>query len=49
MPINALSIFWHPFKPSPSALPLLVAGFCADYVDHPAAAHDLAVLADLLD
>src|SRR5215510_9578909 len=32
-----------------STLALLVAGVGADHVDHPAAAHDLAVLADLLD
>jgi hypothetical protein len=31
-------------------LPLLVARIrCADHVDHPVTAHDLAVLADLLD
>jgi hypothetical protein len=32
-----------------SALPLLVARILADDVDHAPAAHDLAVLADLLD
>src|SRR6185436_13389921 len=32
-----------------SSLPLFVAGIGADHVHHPAAAHDLAVLADLLD
>jgi hypothetical protein len=35
---------------SPSPLPLLVAGVGrADHVDDPAAADDLAVLADLFD
>jgi hypothetical protein len=33
----------------PLSLPLLVARFDANHVDHAAAAHDLAVLADLLD
>src|SRR5262245_9981030 len=32
-----------------SALPLFMAGIGADHVHHPAAAHDLAVLADLFD
>src|SRR6185295_19564955 len=32
-----------------SALALLVPGIAADHVHHPAAAHDLAVLADLFD
>jgi hypothetical protein len=31
------------------SLPLLVPGVGADHVDHAAPAHDLAVLADLLD
>jgi hypothetical protein len=34
---------------SRSALALLVAGIGADHVHHPAAAHDLAVLADFFD
>jgi hypothetical protein len=33
----------------PLSLPLLVTGVGADHVDHAATAHDLAVLADLLD
>jgi hypothetical protein len=33
----------------PLSLPLLVAGVGANHIDHAPTAHDLAVLADLLD
>src|SRR5277367_565515 len=48
-PINALCIAAPLLSFKTLALPLLVPGIGADHVHHPAATHNLAVLADLLD